>query len=136
MDQMVETIRAMNAQETKHYGLAGDYWETCFDLDIVSIVEEKETSLGDDGDSDSEEEDDLEAPCMSTYMEWRRRMITWFFDVATTCEYQTETIEVAINTMDRFMANSPRGNRIMQRSNEYQLPPRRTSRNAFHKITF
>ena len=119
-DQMMDMIRAMKAQEAKHYSLPGEYWETCFDLNIISLVEE-DSSEGTEAECECDEADESDVPCIENYMEWRGRMIEWFFDVAKTCKYQTETIEVAINTMDRFMANSPRGNRIMQRSNEYQL---------------
>ena len=40
----------------------------------------------------------------SDYLTWRKQMAEWCFSVADLCKIRTETVEIAMNILDRFVS--------------------------------
>mmetsp|Transcript_24312 Transcript_24312/g.42732 ORF Transcript_24312/g.42732 Transcript_24312/m.42732 type:complete len:363 (+) Transcript_24312:79-1167(+) len=115
-----DIITQMKIQEYEGYSLPGHYWENALRTGNISLCPMEKDDDAEEKRASKSEADEMETP-IAMYLKWRHQMIGWFFEVSTSCDYQHDTSEIAINLADRFMAYSPRGDRIMLSSNEYQI---------------
>jgi hypothetical protein len=95
VEQALETIRVMRSQEESAYGVS-DYLSTLPTMMPNSALETP-----------------VDASC-------RFVMAKWCSEIADFCNYKRETVAVAMNCLDRFMA-TPSGQEILLDRNLYQL---------------
>jgi len=92
-EQSLETLHAMRRQEEHAYSVS----------DYLSCLPETNSAL----------ETPVDAGC-------RHLMAKWCIEIADFCKYKKETVAIAMNCLDRFMA-SPSGYEILMDRNQYQL---------------
>ena len=109
--QVIQTIKAMQNQE-QHYA-ATDY------LSTFPSIDHDKNNTNDDVDESSVflSTDDINNTA-KVDEECRMLMAQWCRDVAGTCNYQQETVAIALNILDRFMATSTD---ILFDRNQFQL---------------
>ena len=109
--QVIQTIKAMQNQE-QHYA-ATDY------LSTFPSIDHDKNNTNDDADASSVflSTDDINNAA-KVDEECRMLMAQWCRDVAGTCNYQQETVAIALNILDRFMATSTD---ILFDRNQFQL---------------
>ncbi len=54
---------------------------------------------------------------MALYWEWRSQMITWQYSLASTCDFQKDTVEISLSIVDRFVAVQ---NELLFQARRYQ----------------
>ena len=94
VEQTLETIHAMRRQEELAYSVS-DY--------LSSLPQQTNSAL----------DTPVDASC-------RNLMAKWCNEIADFCKYKKETVAIAMNCLDRFMA-SPSGYEILMDRNKYQL---------------
>lgn len=92
-EQTIETIHAMRQQEERGYSV----------VDYLSHLSKTTAAL----------DTPVDASC-------RHVMAKWCNEIADFCDYKKETVEIAMNCLDRFMA-TPSGQEILLDRNLYQL---------------
>lgn len=98
--EMIETIHAMQSQEQYYH--------------VTDYLSQFATASSSLSSSSSRIMPPVDASC-------RELMATWCNDIATTCNYKTETIAITMNCLDRFMGTSIAQHEIMVDRNKYQL---------------
>jgi len=93
VEQTLDTIHAMRRQEELAYSVS----------DYLSCLPETNAAL----------ETPVDATC-------RHVMAKWCNEIADFCDYKRETVAIAMNCLDRFMA-SPSGYEVLLDRNQYQL---------------
>jgi len=93
VEQTLDTVHAMRRQEELAYSVS----------DYLSCLPETNAAL----------ETPVDATC-------RHVMAKWCNEIADFCDYKRETVAIAMNCLDRFMA-SPSGYEVLLDRNQYQL---------------
>jgi hypothetical protein len=52
------------------------------------------------------------------YLEWRRAMIGWHYNISATCKFQKDTVEIAMSIVDRFVAVKTE---LLREAHRYQV---------------
>ena len=58
---------------------------------------------------------------LSNYLNWRKQMVQWCYRIAATCNFSKETVEIAVNMLDRYIALTNQPKVIMANPSCYQL---------------
>ena len=97
----VDILRTMRKQEDNAYRLPTQHLKELFLATTESKAEE------DSSDDDDEDDDDEEGSDLCHYLRWRSQMAEWCYNLAETCEYEEETVEIAMSMVDRYVAADP-----------------------------
>lgn len=116
---MDDTITAANDNHGDHSNAAADVVATLRGLRRQESKFYNRTSMFQFLQQSQDQDQECSVDTTELYWgSWRRQMIAWQFSLANTCDFHTDTIEVATSLVDRFVAVQQQ---LLHQANRYQV---------------